>query len=491
MTVAEGLLDVSRLAALPVTANGAEIGLRLESASVQIWGGLFGDSSTIWVTAPADLLLGGAQLYVQGEADPADGQRWIASRIRIVAPPTQERAVVRTVEALATQSANNNIMALLSSRERGGVYLLTRSGVAQPLWGEEDDAQWAGSTLADGLLILATNRPLLPNNFTWVRMDGSAIQIAAQPFHQIRGVVADANAGLWWIETPQALLDQWQLWHYDPRTRQISLHLRSDPLTAPNGERLLPVLQAVFLQATAGQLTEVTLVLDTIAIASQQPQRGLYRVTVPINADGSLSAATTPQRLLVAGEYQAPLVLSPDRRLLAYLYYDKASASLTRPELAAGAPQPANNVRLLILSGAGANTILPLYRSENSAEFLAPNLRWLGNERLQAVRSRYAPGSNFDLERFGVVDLRLTSEGASADNVATLGLLANSYLLRNDYALRDGTTCRDDGTFLMVEASRAGALELVRWDGQRAAQPLFGLPAYLNRTLLCWQSTPN
>jgi len=486
MQVADGISDVNRLAALPVIANGAALGLRLESAAVQIWGGLFGADTAGWVTAPADLLLGGAQLYVQGAPDPTDPQRWLTTRLRIVAPPPGERTVVSTNEALATQAANNNLMALLGSRDQGGIYLLTRAGVAQPLWGDEQNAQWAGASPAAGLLILATDRPLLPNHFIWARTDGSMIRIAAQPFQQIRGVVADDAAGLWWIETPQAQLDQWQLWHYDPRTRQLLLQLRADPLVAPNGEALLPVLQGIFRQTTAEQLTEVTLFVDTVATASQQAQRGLYRLTVPIPADGSLSTAVTPQRLLAAGDYQAPLAVSPDQQQLAYLYYDPSVASLIRPELPAEVQQPANSVRLLLLSGAGANTILPLYRTESSDEFLAPNLRWLTNARLQVVRSRFAPGSNFDLERFAVVDLRLTSAGAGA----AVGVAANRYLLRGDYALQEGATCRTDETFLLVEGNRSGVLELVRWDGQGAAQPLFGLPAYLNRALLCWQSTP-
>lgn len=486
MQVTDGVSDVSRLAALPVIANGAEIGLRLENAAVQIWGGLFGAERAGWVTAPADLILGGAQLYVQGAPDPTDRQRWLATRIRIVAPPASERAVVSMVEALATQGANNNLMALLGSQEQGGVYLLTRAGVAQPLWGEEQTAQWAGPAPEDGFLVLATDRPLRPNHFTWARTDGSTIRIAAQPFHQIRGVVADATAGLWWIETPQALLDQWQLWHYDPRSRQLLLHLRADPLVAPNGEALLPVLQALLRPATADQLAEVTLLVDTVATASQQPQQGLYRLTAPIKGDGSLSTVAAPQRLLAAGDYQAPLALSPDQRQLAYLYYDQNVASLIRPELPDAAQQPANGVRVLLLSGAGADTILPLYRAESSNEFLAPNLRWLANDRLQVVRSRFAPGSNFDLERFAVVDLRLASAGEGG----AVGVLTNSYLLRSDYALQDGATCRTDAAFLLVEGNRRGGLELVRWDGQGAAQPLFGLPAYLNRALLCWQSTP-
>jgi hypothetical protein len=80
--------------------------------------------------------------------------------------------------------------------------------------------------------------------------------------------------------------------------------------------------------------------------------------------------------------------------------------------------------------------------------------------------------------------LRLPDATAAAGGA----VISNSYLLRSGYRLRDATVCRADGSFLLVEESAAGALELVRWDGQSAAVPLFGLPADLSRALLCRQS---
>ena len=40
------------------------------------------------------------------------------------------------------------------------------------------------------------------------------MQVVAQPYHSLRGAVSETFSGLWWIETPQADLDQW-LHHYN------------------------------------------------------------------------------------------------------------------------------------------------------------------------------------------------------------------------------------------------------------------------------------
>ena len=120
--------------------------------------------------------------------------------------------------------------------------------MAQPLWGAERSATWLGPTIEDGIVVATADLPISPNGFTWVRTDGTAVQIAAQPFHRIRGIAGDSHSGLWWIETPQALLDQWQLWHYDPRTRQIAMPLQVNEAlfsTEPSTPLLVPLLLAV------------------------------------------------------------------------------------------------------------------------------------------------------------------------------------------------------------------------------------------------------
>ena len=201
--------------------------------------------------------------------------------------------------------------------------------------------------------------------------------------------------------------------------------------------------------------------------------------------DGSSERAGAPQLLVARDHYRGPVRPSPDGNWLAYLVYDATVPSLTAPTV-----QPANSITLLDLHLDG-ETVPPsrvIYAVPNATEFLAPMLQWLDSNRLQAVRSRFAPGTIAALEPFGVVDLRLPAAPAAGALDAGGAVVSNSYLLRTGYLLRDATVCRADGSFLLVEESGAGALELVRWDGQSAAVPLFGLPTDLSRALLCRRS---
>ncbi len=487
MTVTGGTTPANPLALLLVTTNdGRQLSLRLDSALVQIWGGLFGSAEAAWVAAPADLLWEGAKLYVVGRPLPEDPTVWAADRIRIVGIAPAAQAALRTFPTLADRVNDGTFMALLGNRERAGVYLLTREGVAQPLWGAERYANWLGATLEDGIIIATADLATAPNGFTWVRTDGTAIQIAAQPFQRIRGVVGDSHSGLWWIETPQALLDQWQLWHYEPRSGRIALRLQVNELlfsSAASAAILTPSLLTVQDRWVDEQLTALTLVVDTIESRSQQPYGGLFRLDLGVSPDGSIERRSAPQLLLARDTYRGPVRPSPAGDRLAYLAYDATVPSLTTATV-----QPANTVRLLPLQPA-AGTLADsqlLYAVPNANEFMAPMVQWADNNRLQVVRSRFAPGAITALEPFGVVDLHLP---AAVDPAGGMGrIISNSYLLRSGYLLRDATVCRADGSFLLVEESGAGALELVRWDGESAAVPLFGLPADLSRALLCWQA---
>ena len=90
-----------------------------------------------------------------------------------------------------------------------------------------------------------------------------------------------------------------------------------------------------------------------------------------------------PVPLLAAGQYQAPLVVSPDLTRLAYLAYDPDRRSQT-----AGARQLANSVRLLDMAAANGDALL--YQAETPIEHLAPALDWLGSNRLLVQRARLA-----------------------------------------------------------------------------------------------------
>ena len=115
--------------------------------------------------------------------------------------------------------------------------------------------------------------------------------------------------------------------------------------------------------------------------------------------------------------------------------------------------------------------------------FLGPGGGWRGNTRLLRARRRFAPGRPDEPDRFGVVQVRLPPPGSSpADPIAS-----NSYLLPRQQSLMDFAPCIDPAAALVLTRDRDGTQQLVRWDGLNQLFPLFGLPAALDRTFLCWQ----
>ena len=62
----------------------------------------------------------------------------------------------------------------------------------------------------------------------------------------------------------------------------------------------------------------VDLILDTFDGVNQTPNTGLYRLALgPIDLTGQATLPAAPAPLLAAGQYQAPLVVSPDLARLA------------------------------------------------------------------------------------------------------------------------------------------------------------------------------
>jgi hypothetical protein len=310
------------------------------------------------------------------------------------------------------------------------------------------------------------------------------VEVLAQPFHSVRGVVADSFSGLWWIETPQADLDQWQLWHYDPASGRLALRLRAGGAVFQSGSALVtaaltPVLVSLApaFDPASGELGSVTLLLDTVDRAAQRLYTGVFRVTVQLKPDGLGEIAGQPQLLLTPESYRGPLQISPDRTKLAHFVYDPEHASLT-----SGFIRPANQLRVLTLEGRGASTFRTVYAAENRFEFLAPNVSWQGNERLIAGRARFAPGDTFGIERFGIVLVQLPGADQPSGVVQV-----RSYLFPNQRELRDFSACLDGRYTLAVVELEDGALELARWDGVDRPQPLFLLPETMSRTFVCWQ----
>jgi hypothetical protein len=318
------------------------------------------------------------------------------------------------------------------------------------------------------------------STFTWGRNDGSGLQIFAQPYHTVQGIAGDAYGGIWWIETPQASIDQWQLWHYDPATASITLRLQSTgALFTAEGEnaRRTPSLVAV-QPVIPGDVSNVTLFVDTVDTAHQTPFAGFYRLAVRTEGDGMAQVSDGPNLLLAEGQYRGPLVVSPDLSRLAYFAYDAAVPSLT-----SGTVKPANTLNLLTLPGRGDSSSQPVYTSETRFEFLAPALTWLGSDRLLAARSRFAPGGA-NLDQFGIVQVQLPAAGETAStDIAT----TSSYQLPRQQSLLDFAACLD-GSALLLTRDRDGGQALARWQGQGQSFPLFGLPAQLDRALLCWQA---
>ena len=293
-----------------------------------------------------------------------------------------------------------NAVALLGSSTTPGLFLLDGTGQAQQLWQYENEAAWVSGDPDAGFLL---HEPVAAgglHSFSWVRNDGAGLQIFAQPFHRIQGVAGDAYGGLWWIEAPQADLDQWQLWHYDPAAATVSLRLQASSELMNSGgsaardAATTPWLTAVQLP-TPGDPAVATLFVDTQDVLGQQSHTGFYRLTVATDAAGVATVTEGPVLLLDEGQYRGPLAVSPDFNRLAYFTYDPNLPSLT-----AGAVKPANTLNVLTLAGRGASIVRPVYSVETRFEFLAPDVVWQGNDRLLAARSRFAAGTT---ERFGPV----------------------------------------------------------------------------------------
>jgi hypothetical protein len=486
ITIGGAAIPPNVMAPIAATAaDGAAIQIDSRDAVVEIWSSVLGATEGIWAPANATLLWPGTIAYMS--ADPAvqtggnEAPRR-AARLRIVAAPQTDRVKELSLLEIEAATSTNEAIALLGSRSAPGLYLLDRSGRAQQLWQYETTVAWLSGDPDAGFVASEPPTGSGISTFSWMRNDGSGLQIIAQPFRTIRGVAGDAYGGLWWIETPNAAVDLWQLWHYDPATAQIARRVQASgalfaQASRQEGGSLTPDLVAVQLVAP-GDPSAVYLFVDTSDTTSQQPFTGVFRLRVETDADGNGAIVEGPQVLLSNGAYRGPLVLSPDLSRLAFLAYDPEQPSLT-----SGVVRPANTVNVLTLSGRGASIIRTAYITETRFEFLAPEMAWLTNERLILARSRFAPGSSTEQDWFGLVQVQLPPSGASpADPI-----IADSYLLPRQQSALDFAACLDGASVLVLARASDGAQQLMRWNGQSQVFPIFGLPSPLDRTFLCWQ----
>ena len=149
--------------------------------------------------------------------------------------------------------------------------------------------------------------------------------------------------GLWWIETPQADMDQWQLWQYDPEQGRIVLRLRANGSVFQNGNSVggcaadadLAVGPAATGRGRADR--SVSLLVDTLDAAAQQQYQGVFRAQVNLEPATEGEVAGEPQLLMTPGSYRGPLQVSPDGSKLAHFLYDPEHPSLT-----SGVIRPAN-----------------------------------------------------------------------------------------------------------------------------------------------------
>jgi hypothetical protein len=437
------------------------------------------------VPAPAELLWPGAQLYVS--AAPSAEGLYAADLVRIAAAPAQERGQPAAFPELATALAQGTAIGLIGSGSEPGVYLLEAGGTVRQLWIEEQDAHWAGAGSGvgadpDGVVVSLPEAATGRNGFTWVRGDGLGVQVWAQPYHNVHGVVSDLYAGLWWIETPQAALDQWQLWHYDPARARIALRLQASSdlfrtIRVVEGG-LVPHLVALepVYDAASGRLAAVHLILDTLNERLAKLNRGVFRITVSLPDEGVGAATGLTQLLISPLEYRGPLQVSPDQSKLAFTAYDEETPSLT-----SGFVRPSNSLRILTLAGRGAGAIRTVYRAETRFEFLAPELDWQGGEHVLAARSRFTAGDPGTVDSFGLAQV------AASDLLAGQAEAA-SHLLPGQQSLQDFAGCRAGAHSLFMARVADDAVELARWDGENPPQPILAFPPNLDRLFVCWQA---
>ncbi|MCS6828469.1 MAG: SH3 domain-containing protein [Caldilinea sp.] len=467
-------------------AAGAPVQIDVREAVVEIWSAVLGATEGQWTPANAALLWPGAVVYMKGQPDATSrnggATRWRALRMRIVAAPFIERVKELSLPEIFTATTTDQAIALLGGSAMPGLFLLQRDGQAQQVWQYETVARWLSSDPNAGFIVTEPPTSGGLSTFSWMRNDGTGLQIVAQPFYTIRGVAGDAYGGLWWIETPNAAIDLWQIWHYDPAAAQIALRLQGDgAIFGSAGDRrgssLRPTLVAVQM-VTPGDPSAVYLFIDTEDAISQQPFAGFFRLRMETNAEGRGVVTEGPQRLLERGAYRGPLMLSPDLSRLAYFAYDA-----THPSLTSGVVRPANTLNILTLAGRGASTIRTAYVTETRFEFLGSGVTWQGSERVILARSRFAPGSGEEEDWFGLVQVELPPPGASPAEPIT----ARSYLLPRQQSALAFTACLDNISILVLTREQNGVQQLMRWEGSDRVFPLFRIPTPLDRLYLCWQ----
>ncbi|MEM7125859.1 MAG: SH3 domain-containing protein [Chloroflexota bacterium] len=474
---------------------GPTVDLVADQAAVEIWSGLLGDEEAKWIGASAQLLWPGTRIHLIGTAEDR-ASRLVAQRVRIVGLPDVERASLLTLAALADANRNEADVGFLGSQAEAGIYMLESVGNLRQIALVEQRMSWLGASAADGMLLLSPQEPTSSNSFIWMRLDGTGIKVAAQPYAIFRGIAQDRSGRIWWIETPAVDLDQWQLWRYDVARANIELTMQGTSnifrRLSNSSVRFAPHLLAIDERADdeeirLGQEGRVVLLVDSLEPIVERPATGLFRLQLQLDEnnlamadDRNILSAT---QLLPANAYLQQVALSKDQRKVAYLQYDPDYSSLT-----AGTVTPPNRVRLLYLDSSEA-VDFPLFGAENGYEFLYPKVAWQGNDRIVVARSRFGQSSTIDYDSFALVQIQLneSSEGEPEGREPTVAV-RSTHQLQNDTELLDFVGCLDQEYILLLTQDTEQNTTIGRWTGNNRPRPLFRLPIPLDRALLCHQA---
>lgn len=470
--------------------------LDVRTATVQAWAGLFGLRNQTWVPAAAEFLWPNTTIYVTGRPSTSQADLFNAERVRIIDPSKQARAQLVEQPLLAQQIEDESVMALLGSKSAEGLFLLEQSGNLQQFIDSSHPIRWLGDNQSDGLWIdAAFNRESSSqsavsgnkSSFSWIRPDGSGIEIYAQPYYLISGVARDQAGNLWWIEVPQTSTGPWQLWRYSPQAARIDLYAQTSGELFRNRENEeLATLAPRLLATTLDVAGNISLLVDTFDATRQILHTGLFELLLLADQDsddGSNRIIDRPARgeltqLLPNGAYQGPLQLSPDRARLAYFAYDASVPSLT-----AGAITPPNQLKFVHLQGPQTGQSQILYETPEQTEFLTPAVVWRGADRVVLTRGRFGANELQDYDQFGLVEITLppaqTSDQAPKQSV---------HLLADRQQISDFVSCLDEQYTLLIIRTRDDSLNLARWNGAGQPRPLFGLPATVDQTQICWQA---
>ena len=518
-------IPANPFAPIPATSGDRTLSLRLENAQVEIWRGIFDGSGAAsgddvqWIPAQAELLWPGTRIHILGTPDVADPNTIMVNRARIVAAAPGQTPDLLSVPALSGwaytgdegSDAQPAVTALLADGNQQRLGLLSGDGSLTDVPINGRSFHLVGNPLQPDILITYADLLGDRHSFVWMRADGAGLRIYAQPYQIIQGVVRDPGraagsasstdpgrpGGLWWIEAPQADLDSWQLWHYNLATDRVEMRLQgSAQVFGLSNATLSPVLTGLLPESQnvgAGGATttnRLVFLVDTLDRARQKLYTGLYRLTLSpaldLAADLATGAGTgnTPsvsvRPLLAEDGYRGPLLLSPDRRHLAYYVYNP-----DRPSQTSGFIQPPNELYVLALDGLNAGRSHLLYGAASSFEFLAPNSGWVDDLRLNQVLARFGAGIGLNLDRFAMVLSTVRNDATGLDSSRL------SYLFPAGQQLRTLAPCADRRFSLFSfstdgDEGETATINLGRWDGLSQPQLLSELPPTVERVLLCW-----